>query len=156
MRVSQDTDKLRLYGLKFELEFLASYVVAVTVASVSHSRSNLHISGAYCCFCMRFLLMHLFFFFNMLVFMSYFFFFFLNDPAPPEISPLPHHAPLPIFHPPPPHRFPKKLPPDPRHWIGRSSQRDPQSANRKFFPPRGTFQIVDPTSRARPWFSVSH
>src|SRR2546426_11288899 len=25
-----------------------------------------------------------------------FFFFFLNDPAPPKISPLPHHAPLPI------------------------------------------------------------
>src|SRR5256884_9013247 len=25
------------------------------------------------------------------------FFFFLNDPAPPEISPLPLHAPLPIF-----------------------------------------------------------
>src|SRR5256886_11751421 len=29
---------------------------------------------------------------------SYFFFFFLNDPAPPEISPLPLHAALPISH----------------------------------------------------------
>src|SRR2546422_10318038 len=28
----------------------------------------------------------------------FFFFFFLNDPAPPEISPLPLHAALPIFH----------------------------------------------------------
>src|SRR2546425_11722362 len=27
---------------------------------------------------------------------AFIFFFFLNDPAPPEISPLPHHAPLPI------------------------------------------------------------
>src|SRR5256885_15251892 len=28
---------------------------------------------------------------------TFFFFFFLNDPAPPEIHPLPQHAPLPIF-----------------------------------------------------------
>src|SRR5256885_1406705 len=42
--------------------------------------------------------------YNMLVFLfcllimspHFFFFFFLNDPAPPEISPLPLHAPLPI------------------------------------------------------------
>src|SRR5260370_804136 len=44
-----------------------------------------------------------------------FFFFFFNDPAPPEFSPLPLHAPLPICSPRPPPQHKQCAGPNPRH-----------------------------------------
>src|SRR3989440_12933549 len=67
-------------------------------------------------------------------FSSSFFFFFLKDPAPPKFSPLPHHAPLPIYLGP----TPKTEPPGPTNCANAATARSPSRRAPSPSPPEKT------------------
>src|SRR2546425_11538772 len=87
----------------------------------------------------------------------FFFFFFLNDPAPPEISPLPLHDPLPIFWRQPRSRrpgIPLRPPPPLRCRV--AARASPRRPSRRARPRRARRRACSPCTSRRNARSEEH